>query len=278
MKKKIFAILAAVIVGVMNMQYFYVYSHDITTPYSWYLKFEKPNTPPAIQDLSGFASDYGMIYRDTSGNKKIYLTFDVGYDDGNVKPILDALKAHNAKAAFFVLPHFVTACPELVSQMISDGHLICNHTTHHKDMSKVTDEAEFAAELRGVEDTFREATGKEMAKFFRPPEGKFNERTLELAQKLGYRTTFWSLAYADWDKNKQPDREKALGILLSRVHDGCVLLLHPTSATNAAIMDTLLSEFEARGYSFARLDEFPQPESKGSGDTTAENCTESGEE
>jgi peptidoglycan-N-acetylmuramic acid deacetylase len=121
-------------------------------------------------------------------------------------------------------------------------------------MSKMN-EADFCAELTKLEDLLREHAGVECAKFYRPPEGRFSEANLKTAANMGYKTVFWSLAYADWDNNKQPDPEKAKQLLLSNTHNGAVILLHPTSKTNADILDSLLTEWEAQGYRFGTLDE-----------------------
>jgi len=74
-----------------------------------------------------------------------------------------------------------------------------------------------------------------------------------MAQQLGYRTVFWSLAYVDWDTENQPGREAALDKLTSRIHPGAVVLLHNTSRTNGEILDELLTKWEDMGYRFAPL-------------------------
>ena len=94
-----------------------------------------------------------------------------------------------------------------------------------------------------------------MKKFYRPPQGKFSESNLAMAQKLGYRTIFWSLAYVDWYTDDQPTDEQAFSKLVPRIHPGAVVLLHSTSATNARILDELLAKWEALGYHFASLEE-----------------------
>ena len=74
-----------------------------------------------------------------------------------------------------------------------------------------------------------------------------------MASDLGYRTFFWSLAYVDWYTDNQPTREQAFAKLLPRVHPGAIVLLHSTSATNAQILDELLTKWKAMGYTFGRL-------------------------
>ena len=110
-------------------------------------------------------------------------------------------------------------------------------------------------ELTSLEDLSREVTGEQMQKYYRPPQGIYSEKNLEMAQKLGYRTVFWSLAYVDWYQDDQPTDEQAFAKLLPRIHPGAVVLLHSTSQTNARILDTLLTKWEEMGYTFGTLDE-----------------------
>ena len=139
--------------------------------------------------------------------------------------------------------------------MVTEGHIVGNHTANHPDMSKLSDKETFRAELAGVEDLFKQITGKELPRFYRPPQGIFSQENLKMAKELGYKTVFWSLAYADWDNNKQPSREYALNKLLGRTHNGAVVLLHSTSKTNAQILDELLTKWKQDGYRFAPVSE-----------------------
>ncbi|MFQ9127886.1 MAG: polysaccharide deacetylase family protein [Butyricicoccaceae bacterium] len=146
--------------------------------------------------------------------------------------------------------------PELVLRMVQEGHIVGNHTLHHPDMSAIQDEASFSAELDGLADKYRELTkGEEMKEILPSAAGKFSESNLAMAQKLGYRTIFWSLAYVDWYTDDQPTDEQAFSKLVPRIHPGAVVLLHSTSATNARILDELLAKWEALGYRFASLEE-----------------------
>jgi peptidoglycan-N-acetylmuramic acid deacetylase len=109
------------------------------------------------------------------------------------------------------------------------------------------------ANLLRLETEYAECTGKQMERIFRFPEGRFSERTLKNAEALGYTTVFWSLAYADWDNEKQPNPENAKRILLDHTHDGAIILLHPTSSTNAAILGDLIKEWKKLGYRFGDI-------------------------
>lgn len=116
-------------------------------------------------------------------------------------------------------------------------------------------EEDFKRELLSMEEYYREKTGSELDKFYRPPEGKYNADNLKWASELGYKTVFWSVAYRDWDNDNQMPPEKALNILLSRVHNGAVILLHPTSRTNADILDEFIKSVKSMGYEFGLINE-----------------------
>ena len=145
--------------------------------------------------------------------------------------------------------------PELVRRMLREGHTVGNHTYHHYDMDRISDPAAFARELTDLEALYEQVTGEKMRRFYRPPRGVYSEENLRQAQALGYKTVFWSLAYVDWNTDAQPTREEALGKLLPRIHPGAVILLHSTSATNAEILDELLTRWEEAGYAFGTIDE-----------------------
>lgn len=234
-----------------------IFAANKTIEQHWYLKYRSEGIQPDTPDNGAYAKQYGTITLDKSGEKTVYLTFDAGYENGNVKKTLDILKAHDVPGAFFVLPNLMRTNPELLRRMNDEGHLICNHTRSHKNMAKIHDIKLFEKELSENEQILKDELGLIMSKFYRPPEGSFSEENLEYAKQLGYKTVFWSLAHADWDNDNQPAPEKALTLLKSRMHPGCVLLLHPTSKTNAEILDALISSLKNQGYVFKSLEEFP---------------------
>ena len=228
---------------------------EAVTVASWGLSFPEPGQTPAGNASAEELGQYGAAFCGDAEQKVLYLTFDAGYENGHTGQILDVLRAHGAPAAFFVVGSFVAENPSLVRRMADEGHLVGNHTMHHYDMSRISDEAAFAGELQQLEELYRETTGCELPKYYRPPQGIYSAENLKQAQKLGYHTVFWSLAYVDWKQDAQPTSEEAFAKLLGRVHNGAVILLHSTSATNAAILDELLTRYEELGYRFAPLPE-----------------------
>ena len=222
---------------------------------NWGLGFGSEGTQPSGTASSDKLKEYNAYYVGDAGEKKIYLTFDCGYENGNTSQILDALKKHNAPATFFVVGHFLESAPEMVKRMVEDGHTVGNHTYHHPDMSKISDMASFQKEMDDVANLYKEITGEEMIKLYRPPQGKYNTDNLSMAKELGYHTFFWSLAYVDWYQDNQPTAEEAYAKLLPRIHPGAIVLLHSTSKTNGEILDELLTKWEEMGYTFASLEE-----------------------
>ena len=225
---------------------------------SWGLSFQKegyaPKGPATTQELA----EYHAAYLGDTTQKRIYLTFDSGYENGCTEKILDVLKAHHVPAAFFLVGNYVERNPELVKRMITEGHTVGNHTMHHYDMSRIKEQANFEKELTDLESLYKEVTGQEMEKYYRPPQGIYSRENLQQARDLGYKTVFWSLAYADWDNKAQPSREHAMSKLLPRIHNGAVVLLHSTSKTNGEILDEVLTQWEKMGYSFGDISEiFP---------------------
>lgn len=222
---------------------------------NWGLGFGESGTQPTGNVSAEELKKYNAYFVGSDKEKKIYLTFDCGYENGNTEAILAALKKHNVSATFFVVGHFLETSPELVKQMVTDGHNVGNHTYHHPDMTAIADMESFQKEMDDVKNLFREITGQELSSYYRPPQGKYSVKNLEMAQKLGYTTCFWSLAYVDWYEDKQPTHEEAFEKLTGRIHPGAIVLLHNTSRTNGEILDELLTKWEEMGYSFGTLDE-----------------------
>ncbi|MDP4089615.1 MAG: delta-lactam-biosynthetic de-N-acetylase [Bacillota bacterium] len=230
-----------------------------TKELSWFFKPNNrgltPEEPPEVLKLLKENSGY---YVGNTDEKELYLTFDEGYENGFTGKILDVLKKHNVKAAFFVVEPYLERNRLLIKRMVDEGHLVCNHSAHHPSMAKVTDFEKFKKELAEVEEDYKEITNKDMPKFFRPPMGRFSELSLHYTKELGYKTVFWSLAHYDWDVKKQPNPEEAKKLLLKRTHNGSIILLHAVSKTNTEILDDLITSWKTGGYTLKSLDQLPQ--------------------
>ena len=230
-------------------------TQEVLSAENWGLGFGTEGTQPTGTASAEELKEYNAYYVGDAEEKKIYLTFDCGYENGNTPAILDALQKHQAPAAFFVVGNFLSDQPDLVKRMAAEGHIVGNHTWSHPDMSKISTQEAFSEELNRVSALYQETTSQEMVKFYRPPQGKYSTQNLQMAKDLGYQTFFWSLAYVDWYQDQQPTHEEAFKKLTGRIHPGAIVLLHNTSSTNAEILDELLTKWEEMGYSFGSLDQ-----------------------
>ena len=183
--------------------------------------------------------------------KTVYLTIDEGYENGYTAQILDVLKEKNCPAVFFVTLSYVKSNPELVQRMIDEGHVIGNHSVTHPSQGLPSQTiAEQVNEIKELHQYMLDNFGYEMY-LFRYPSGIYSEQSLALVQQLGYRSVFWSFAYADWDTDNQPDPTEALQKLNSKMHEGAIYLLHAVSSTNTQIMGQFIDDTRNAGYTFA---------------------------
>lgn len=229
-----------------------------TSSENWGLGFSTEGQPPTGNATVDELKKYDAYYIGDTKEKVIYLTFDAGYENGYTPAILDALKKHDVHVTFFLVGNYIITCPDLVKRMIAEGHNVANHTFSHPNMSCISSMDSFRKELEDLEVIFEDATGEKMVKYYRPPQGKYSVNNLKMAQELGYKTFFWSLAYVDWYNDKQPTKEQAFKKLLGRIHPGAIVLLHSTSKTNSEILDELLTKWEEMGYTFGSLDDLVQ--------------------
>ena len=197
---------------------------------------------------------YNGICMGNSESKKVYLTFDSGYEAGYMEKILEILKQNNVKACFFITAHYLNTEPDLVRKMIDEGHIVGNHTVNHKSMPEIDNEA-IKKEVMDLHTSVYEKFGYEM-KYIRPPKGEFSERTLDYTNSLDYRTVMWSVAYDDWDEAKQGREDYGKSKVLDNVHNGAVILLHSNSKDNSNILDDVIKNVKEMGYEFASLDDF----------------------
>ena len=190
-----------------------------------------------------------------STDKRMYLTFDCGYEYKNLTAkILDTLKEKQVKAAFFLTGDYAKKNHTLVRRMIDEGHIIGNHSYSHPSFPKISRE-KMATEIWKLED-YLKTNFNYSSPYFRFPSGEHSECSLELVTSMGYKSIFWSAAYADWDTSKQPTKESAVNTVTSRYHNGAVILLHAVSQANADGLGEMIDIAINQGYSFKTLDEY----------------------
>lgn len=190
--------------------------------------------------------EFQTLFVGESDKKRLWLTFDEGYENGCTGRILDTLKEKNVKAAFFVTLDYAERNPELIRRMIAEGHTVGNHTCSHPSLADCTPE-DVRAELSGLHNYIKDNFGYEMY-VMRPPKGEFSEQVLSTAKELGYTTVLWSFAYQDWQTDHQPDPGFAYKRITERTHNGEVALLHAVSETNTGILADVIDFWHNNGF------------------------------
>ena len=218
----------------------------------WWLKRNENHQTPEVSDYIDLSKYDAYYVNPKCKKKKIFLTFDCGYENGFTPKILDVLKKQKIVAAFFVTKPFIREGRELVRRMKKEGHIVGNQTVHHKSMPTLSDR-DNKQEIIDCAEYCKEATGYEMDHFIRPPMGEYNEKTLKLTKSMGYKTIFWSMAYVDFDVNKQPGKQYVVEHFKKYTHNGAIPLMHNVSQSNAEALDEVITNLKKEGYQFESL-------------------------
>lgn len=222
---------------------------------SFGLKRAENEQPPDIgQQAESLFDQFDVLYRDKSGEKVLYLTFDNGYENGQTTAILDTLKKEKIKATFFLTGHYLKSAPDYVKRMIAEGHTIGNHTYSHPTMPTLSDQ-QLAKELLSFDKELFALTGITRTGIVRPPEGVYSEQTLRVANRLGYQHIFWSMAIVDWHEDRRRGKEVVTKELVDQLHPGAIILLHTVTQDNSDALPLFIEEAKKRGYHFGELEE-----------------------
>ena len=235
------AVLAAAVMPVNA-----VYAADTTKHgYGQGTAVDENNRPCGAVSFTEQYSNMGAFAL-TDDADRIILTFDQGYENGYTDDILDTLKEKNVQAIFFLTGDYAKREPELVKRMITEGHVLGNHSMNHASLPTLShDEAK--DEIMSLHEYVLNNYGYEM-QYFRPPCGEYSDEALEITKECGYKTVFWSFAYVDWKQDDQPEPSASLKKLTDSAHSGEILLLHSVSATNAQILGDVIDGFRAKGF------------------------------
>lgn len=230
----------------------------------WYRRPEtlgQQNRDTIDQPVKDLVDPFRALYQDPSEERRLYLTFDAGYEyETNTVEILDILAAKGVKASFFITGGYIDQSLAVVKRMLNEGHLVGNHTLNHKNPVKTLNEEGILAMARDVQDNadkFVELTGATMPLYLRPAEGAYSEKVLAIYADMGYRAVFWDFAYRDWLVDDQPDPAASYAQITGELHPGAVMLLHAVSDTNVAVLGDVIDFAIAEGYSFHLVSAYP---------------------
>ncbi len=245
--KELFAATLVICSAAAATEYDFLYDYsEEKIAYGMGVETDSQNRPLGAISAQAQYGDKGALFIGDESEKRLWLTFDEGYENGYTTQILDTLKDKDVKAVFFVTYDYAVKNPELIRRMIDEGHTVGNHTWSHPSLPECSPD-ELHAELSLLHDYISDNFGYEMY-VMRPPMGEFSERVLACAKSLGYTTVLWSFAYPDWDVNAQPEKNAAYEKITSKTHNGAVYLLHAVSETNTAILGDVIDYWQENGY------------------------------
>ena len=224
-----------------------------TEKIGWGLKKVENSQPEVPIVWKEMLKKYDGYYLGNTGEKVMYMTFDEGYENGYTAQILDVLKKTNTPAAFFVTGPYIENEPELIKRMVEEGHIVGNHTVNHPSMPELSEE-QLTKELYELNEKYNNLTKQNMT-FMRPPKGEFSEKSLAATQKNGYKSIFWSVAYADWNTNSQKGVDYAVEQVTKQFHNGAIILLHAVSEDNAKGLEQIINTAKEQGYTFKSLED-----------------------
>lgn len=214
----------------------------------------KPNTneqtPGAPEDGVELLEKHNGMFVGPTDEKKVYLTFDLGYEAGYTNAVLDTLKKHKIKGLFFLCGNYLQE-DELINRMIEEGHTIGNHTNHHKDLPTLGHE-KMKEDIVSLDTKFKEKYGEKYTKpitHFRPPKGRINEEVLKAVAEENMKTVMWSIAIVDWGKTPI-DAKKSADKITSRIHPGAIILMHITNSGTPEMLELLIPQLIKKGYTF----------------------------
>ena len=228
---------------------FFTTSYMSLNAYGFGFTRNENHETPEIGKYKAILENTNSYYVGDTNQKEIYLTFDAGYDNGELPKILDILNEKNILASFFLTGDFIKRFPELTIRMAHEGHAICNHTYNHANITKLSID-ELKVEITKLEEAYFNLTGMHMVKYFRPPSGEFDRTSLLNVKSLGYKTIFWSSAYCDWNVNGQKSVEYTKEMYLNNLHNGAILLMHSVSSSNREALPSIIDEVRSLGYTF----------------------------
>lgn len=174
-----------------------------------------------------------LIWDIPNGNNKVYLTFDDGPTPEITNWVLNQLKQYEAKATFFCIGKNIKANPDILKNILNDGHSIGNHTFNHLNGWKTSTD-------KYLDDSNQWAVGSGQnsnCKLFRPPYGKIRPLQAYKLQKLGYKIIMWDVLSADFDQSISP--EQCLQNVISNIETGSIIVFHDSIRANNNLTHTL---------------------------------------
>lgn len=181
------------------------------------------------------------IYRGHPEKPIVSFIINVAWGNEYLSDMLATLKKHNVLATFFLEGHWVKENPDLAKMIVEAGHEVGNHSFSHPNMKELP-AAAVKEEIEKTNAVIEATTGKRI-KWFAPPSGYYREEVVKIAAAMKLGTIMWSVDTIDW---KKPTPDQLINRVMSKVHNGAFILMHPTESTEEAL-DQLILQIKNQG-------------------------------
>jgi peptidoglycan/xylan/chitin deacetylase (PgdA/CDA1 family) len=198
------------------------------------------------------------IARGDPGRPWIALTFDAGASLAPLPSILQTLRQKDVRCTFFLTGDTLRRpeAPDLLRQMVAEGHEMGNHSDTHPQFTELTDE-QIAQELAALERMVVEITGISTKPYFRPPSGNRDDRVRRVVHENGYLNIYWTYHVWDWTGDKTA--EEIYGYAVDPACNGAIVVMHVGAQETADALPAIIDELQARGYRLVTLSELLAP-------------------
>ncbi|WP_174734567.1 polysaccharide deacetylase family sporulation protein PdaB [Mesobacillus harenae] len=212
---------------------------------SWYLYIENIVQLPAFSTKDGPKAVY-------KGDEDLALTFNIGWGDEKAEPILDVLKAEKVQTAtFFLAGAWAERHPDLVNRIVKEGYEIGMLGYEYKDYSEL-EESKIRQDMLRAQDAFKKLNVKNI-ELLRAPTGHFDQKTLKIAERLGYTVVHWSLDSKDWTN---PGVEKIVSNV-KNAKKGDIILMHASDSAKqtASALPLIFKELKNKNLDLVTVSE-----------------------
>lgn len=183
--------------------------------------------------------------------KVVALTFDHSWGNKFTPSILETLKKNDIKVTFFIMGPWALKYPDVVKQMVADGHEIGSHGHRHQNYGEKTRDW-IKNDLMTAHNEIKEASGGVEPSLVRPPNGSYSKEALQIIDELGYNTIIWNIDSLDW---KNPPPAAMVERVMKRLKPGGIILMHAsdTPQHTAEVLPELLAKIKAEGYTIVTV-------------------------
>jgi probable sporulation protein (polysaccharide deacetylase family) len=217
-------------------------------------EYVSPVYEAVLPDITTEDYPSAVISRGNPLKKQIALMINVAWGTEYIIPMLEILDANDALATFFVVGKWARQNENLVKEICSKGHLLGNHGHTDSVVYTALSQQEMEEGLKEVNDLIVAATGQR-PKYFTPHKGEYNDLVLETVSRQDMRTVLWSIDTVDWNT---PGIEKMKAKILDNLHEGAIVLMHPTADT-VMLLKEIIPVIKNKGYSFVTLADLFNP-------------------